>query len=355
MFDPPTQMTMAALTEHVVTYDGGAKKISYVAAGPPDGPLLIFLHGWVAIGKTWISQLTTFSALGFRVVAPDMPGYGKSTSNKVYSDYSQESIIQGVLALLADTGRQDAVWVAHDWGAVVLVAIGVPYRSVELGLDEVRQYVNREKYPEDEYPYGQWSYQIFYEQHFAEATAWFDEDAPAALRMLFLKTSLSAVEKPSPLASVAQDGGWKGGSPRPPPKSEIPSGRCSLDGLPQDIVREFEDDMTRTGFFGANAYYMNHAANRKYILDNTVNEVLEIPVLFVAARYEAVCDTINTRIAEPMERLCKDLTFTYIDAGHWVLLEKPEETNAAIARWLVEKMPTYWPGYWSNVFAGNKV
>nr|POE56549.1 epoxide hydrolase a [Quercus suber] len=112
---------MATLTEHSVTYAEGAKKISYVAAGPVDGPLLIFLHGWVGIGKTWLPQLTTFSSLGFRVIAPDMPGYGKSTSNKVYSDYAQEQLVLGMLALLADTGRQDAVWLAHDWGCGVLV------------------------------------------------------------------------------------------------------------------------------------------------------------------------------------------------------------------------------------------
>lgn len=113
---------MATFTEHAVTYEGGQKKISYIAAGPTEGPLMIFIHGWPAIGKTWLPQLTTFASLGFRVVAPDMPGYGKSTSNKVYSDYAIPTIIPGMLALLADTGRQDAVWVAHDWGCGPLVS-----------------------------------------------------------------------------------------------------------------------------------------------------------------------------------------------------------------------------------------
>lgn len=52
-----------------------------------------------------------------------MPGYGKSTANKVYSAYAQSEISQGLLALLADTGRKKAVWVAHDWGSGCLVRI----------------------------------------------------------------------------------------------------------------------------------------------------------------------------------------------------------------------------------------
>nr|POE56550.1 hypothetical protein CFP56_33522 [Quercus suber] len=233
--------------------------------------------------------------------------------------------------------------------------MAVPYRVLELGIEEAIKYVNREKYPVDEYPYGQWSYQIYYEQNFEKATAWFDQDAPGAIRALFSKGRPSALENPSPLSTTVKDGGWMGGIPHPPPKSATPFGRSALDALPEDVVREFEDAMTRTGFFGGDAYYMNHAANRKYVLANTVKEELDMPVLFIEAKYDTVCDTVNSRLAEPMQRLCKNLTYTSIDAGHWVLLEKPEETNAAIARWLVEKLPTYWPGYWSTAFAGSKL
>ena len=64
---------MSSYEEHDVTY-GDGKKIFYYAAGPANGPLLIFLHGWPAIGKLWKLQLDAFSAMGFRVIAPDMPG-----------------------------------------------------------------------------------------------------------------------------------------------------------------------------------------------------------------------------------------------------------------------------------------
>ena len=112
---------MITLTEHDVSYSDGKKSIHYVAGGPSNGPLIIFVHGWPGIAKTWRPQLETFANLGFRVVAPDMPGYGKSTANKVYADYAQSEISKGLLAVLGDTGRKRAVWVAHDWGSGCLV------------------------------------------------------------------------------------------------------------------------------------------------------------------------------------------------------------------------------------------
>ena len=68
----PTNMA-PPLEDHEVTY-GENKKIFYHASGPSDGPLLIFVHGWPAIGKLWKPQMDAFSSMGFRCVAPDMPG-----------------------------------------------------------------------------------------------------------------------------------------------------------------------------------------------------------------------------------------------------------------------------------------
>ena len=114
---------MATISEHIVTYASGKKQINYLATGPTNGPLLIFLHGWPAIASTWKPQLTLFASLGFRAVAPDMPGYGKSTANHVITDYCHETIIQGLLALLSSTGRDQAIWLGHDWSVLSPILI----------------------------------------------------------------------------------------------------------------------------------------------------------------------------------------------------------------------------------------
>lgn len=107
---------MATITDHEVVYAGN-KKIHYLAAGPVNGPLILFIHGWPSTAITWKAQLDAFAAVGFRAIAPDMPGYGQSTARRVADDYCQEALVEGMMALLADTGRKAAIWVGHDWGS----------------------------------------------------------------------------------------------------------------------------------------------------------------------------------------------------------------------------------------------
>jgi soluble epoxide hydrolase/lipid-phosphate phosphatase len=76
---------MAPLEDHEVTY-ADDKKIFYHASGPSDGPLLIFVHGWPAIGKLWKPQMDAFSSMGFRCVAPDMPGMWADHSKMLLSN-----------------------------------------------------------------------------------------------------------------------------------------------------------------------------------------------------------------------------------------------------------------------------
>jgi pimeloyl-ACP methyl ester carboxylesterase len=102
------------ITEHTVTT--GTHTTSYLAAGPEDGPLVIFVHGWPELSLSWRHQLPALAALGFRAVAPDLRGYGRSSVYQRHEDYAQSLIVGDMLDLLSALGRQRAVWVGHDWG-----------------------------------------------------------------------------------------------------------------------------------------------------------------------------------------------------------------------------------------------
>jgi len=110
------------VTEHTVKTD--RHTTGYLACGPQDGPLLVFCHGWPELSLSWRHQLPAFAALGFRCVAPDMRGYGRSSTYTRHEDFAQELIVQDMLELLASLGRapgQDrAVWIGHDWGSPVV-------------------------------------------------------------------------------------------------------------------------------------------------------------------------------------------------------------------------------------------
>lgn len=345
------------IVEHTVSYDEEGRKIAYLASGPRNGPLLIFIHGWPAIASTWKPQIELFASLGFYVVAPDMPGYGKSTANKITTDYALETIISGLLALLADTNRKSAVWIGHDWGAGVLSALvathpevchaaawlAVPYGTLEYGLQHVLQYVNREMYPVDQYPFGQWDYQAYYEESFEKAGEWFDKRIPQLMKLFYAKSSPASLSKLGALSTVRKDGGWFGGADTLP---DIPLANTILS---EGLYRELVTAMQTTSFYPADAYYMNHARNKEFVLAERKNEgILTVPCLFIQARYDTTCDTVKSRLLEPMTQMCKNFSFANIDAGHWVALEKPAETNAVLVRWLTQYVPDYWPGGLQN-------
>src|SRR5918911_645479 len=88
----------------------------YLACGDAEATPIIFVHGWPELSLSWRHQLPVFGGLGFRAIAPDMRGYGRSSVYKRHEDYALEHAVQDMLELLNALGREKAVWVGHDWG-----------------------------------------------------------------------------------------------------------------------------------------------------------------------------------------------------------------------------------------------
>jgi soluble epoxide hydrolase/lipid-phosphate phosphatase len=349
------------MTEHDVVYAGGDKKIHYLAAGPADGPLILFIHGWPGTAITWKYQLDAFAGLGFRAVAPDMPGYGASTARRVLDDYSQEALVEGMMALLADTGRDAAIWVGHDWGAGVtssvatqrpetvkaLVNVAVPFRTVELGWAGILPFVNRELYPADKYEFGQWDYMKHYEENFEQAVEWFEQDIDGLCKAFMQPTAAPTSRFASATASVRKDGWFA--SPKPPP---VEATGPSM--LPPDVHDSFVADMKKTGFWPGSAYYMHHKRNAEYTGKAPSGGKLTQPVLFVHAAWDPICETKTSRLAEPMRRACSNLTEVTVESGHFPHIQKPREFNAALIRHIVEEVVGEWPGYWDKGYIKRK-
>ncbi|KAM0280089.1 hypothetical protein ACHAQH_004285 [Verticillium albo-atrum] len=148
----------------------------YWFAGPLGGPLIVFIYGWPANGETWKPQLLSLASVGFRVIAPDNRGYGRSSVPKGPNDYALEHFVSDMLALLVHLGRDQAIWIGHDWGAgiawalasqhpekcVGVCCIGVPYHVLDLGLEAAVAVSSRELYPEDQYPLAQCDFLAFH-------------------------------------------------------------------------------------------------------------------------------------------------------------------------------------------------
>lgn len=94
-------------------------QLNVAQAGPADGPLLIFLHGFPEFWYGWRKQIEHFANLGYRVWAPDQRGYNLSDKPDAIGDYVLDTLAGDVVGLIDAAGCARARVVGHDWGAAV--------------------------------------------------------------------------------------------------------------------------------------------------------------------------------------------------------------------------------------------
>jgi pimeloyl-ACP methyl ester carboxylesterase len=177
---------------------------------------------------------------------------------------------------------------------------------------------------------------LFYEENFAKAVSDFEANVPDTVKALFRKGSSAGKGQPSRTALVRRDGGWFGGAGRAP-------------ALPRDAEVLSEADcsvyvasLERNGFFGPDSWYMNHARNTAFADKALDSGRLSMPVLFLHGAFDYTCETLDSRLAEPMREYCADLTEIVVQSGHWMAQETPVAVNAALARFLATKLPLIW-------------
>ncbi len=94
-------------------------RLNVAQAGPANGPLLIFLHGFPEFWYSWRNQIEHFATLGYRVWAPDQRGYNLSDKPDAISDYTLDTLAGDIVGLIDAAGCARARVVGHDWGAAV--------------------------------------------------------------------------------------------------------------------------------------------------------------------------------------------------------------------------------------------
>jgi len=66
--------------------------------------------------------------------------------------------------------------------------------------------------------------------------------------------------------------------------------------------------------------------------------------LFLHGEYDYTCDTVTSRLADPMRQDCRNLTEVVVRSGHWMAQENPRAVNAALTKWLSSHFPALWAG-----------
>jgi len=98
-------------------------KINYKIGG--NGPTILILHGWDSSSEKWLKVGKILMNSGFRVIIPDLPGFGKSSFPPIpwtVSDY-----LEAVLKFVEKVGGEKPILVAHSFGGRIAIKFGAVY------------------------------------------------------------------------------------------------------------------------------------------------------------------------------------------------------------------------------------
>ena len=126
---------MQSPLEHLV-FHNGAIQLHAVTSGPPDGPVVILLHGFPEFWYSWHKQIESLASAGFRVIVPDQRGYNLSSKPRGAANYALSHLTSDVLAIADQLHAEKFFLAGHDWGAAVAwsVALLHPQRIAKLAI-----------------------------------------------------------------------------------------------------------------------------------------------------------------------------------------------------------------------------
>jgi pimeloyl-ACP methyl ester carboxylesterase len=88
-------------------------------AGPPDGPVVVLLHGFPQHNDSWTAVIDRLTEQGYRCLAPNQRGYSPGARPSRRRDYRLSELVADVGALIDASGARRVHLVGHDWGAAV--------------------------------------------------------------------------------------------------------------------------------------------------------------------------------------------------------------------------------------------
>jgi pimeloyl-ACP methyl ester carboxylesterase len=306
--------------------------ITVRAAVEGEGPLVIMVHGFPELWYSWRHQIRAIANAGYRVVAPDVRGYGGSDKPEPIAAYDMIELTSDVLGLIDAFREQTAVLVGHDWGAPIVwnTAFLHPERiSAVAGLSvppgRRGEVPNIERWRQ--VYAGRFFYQLYFQQE-GVAEAELEADVTAALRKIFYFASGDALaEDLERAAAKGPDAAFLDGMRDP---AVLP------DWLTEQDLDYFSENFSAGGFRGPLNRY--RAQQRDWeILPELSELVIEQPSCFIAGSRDVVRRFLPgvDLYADP-GALCADFRGATIveGEGHWVQQEAPEAVNRALLDFL---------------------
>ncbi|MDQ3945736.1 MAG: alpha/beta hydrolase [Actinomycetota bacterium] len=276
-----------------------------------EGPVVLLCHGFPELWYSWRHQLPALAAAGYRAVAPDQRGYGRSGRPDAVEDYDIVHLAGDLVGLLDALGEERAVVVGHDWGAIVTwhLAQAAPERLHGIAALSV-PFWPRPSRPPTELWKEIFADHFFYILHFQTpgvADAELDADPGAFMRRFLRRASADVFDA---TADVPPLPAW----------------------LSDEEFAVYEEEFRRTGFTGGLNWYRNFDRNWE-LTGETATRKVDIPAVFLAGERDPVLLLVRP---EPMREWVPGLRESVLvpGAGHWIQQERSAETNEVLLRFL---------------------
>jgi pimeloyl-ACP methyl ester carboxylesterase len=293
------------------------------------GPLVLLCHGFPEGWYSWRDQLTALAAAGYRAVAPDMRGYGRTEAPAQISSYTILDIVGDMIGLVTALGERQAVIVGHDWGAAIawhaalfrpdvfpaVAALSVPFR--QRGPAPPLHMLRKA---------GLLTHYWFHFQEPGVAEAEFERDPRAALRRMLY--SISGDAPPETRALTLRPGkGWLANTLDP---EHLPS------WLKDQDLDHMAAEFSRAGFRGGLNWYRNIDRNWE-LTAPWAGATIRQPALFIAGSVDPIIALGSGASAlQALPVAVPGLTRTLLidGAGHFIQQERPQIVNEALVDFL---------------------
>ncbi|MEP7245805.1 MAG: alpha/beta hydrolase [Gammaproteobacteria bacterium] len=337
--------------KHRLISAGGAR---LHVAEQGEGPLVILVHGFPELWYSWRFQLPAIAAAGYRAVAFDQRGYGRSSKFWQTDAYRIHRLVGDVVALVEALGERQAILIGHDWGAPVVwsaawlhprlfkgvLGMSVPFSG--RGLIALPGNPFGERSPHEMHRSVAGPGRDFYQVYFSTLGPIIEEielDLRGWVRDLMWTVSGDAfagsgftLQGMDPVELIRASALCLTQGQRMRERFATPL--AMPDWLTEADLDVFVDALERGGFGGPLSYYRN-LQNDWQDLAPLAGQPMTVPAMFLGAEY----DVATWWGAEAIERASQVMpnwlgSRVLKGAGHWLQQERAAETNAVVLEFL---------------------
>lgn len=312
---------MSGFKEYAVTANGIRQHVTEAGAGP----VVLLCHGFPELGYSWRHQLGALATAGYRAIAPDMRGYGKTEIPGEPGRYTMLDLVGDMVGLLGVLEIEQAHIVGHDWGASVawtaaqwrpdlfpsIAGLCVPFvpRGPVSSLEAVRR-AGKDAF-----------YQLYFQQP-GVAEQDFEQEVEAILRRVLWTLSAGPAERwDGMIGAEGVFGAF----------SEPEHGMAWLTRHDLDVYsRAFK----HSGFQGALNWYRNIDRNWELTAAFQALKIRQ-PAWFITGEQDPIYPWVKPWVAALPQTVPGHRGTTIIPgAGHWVQQEASDQVNETLLRFL---------------------